>query len=193
MSLKVVPISIQNNTIVVQDPLTSSRKNHDQFVWKCDRTVQSFQIIFIQSPFQSGITTLCGSQGNPTPPEMIGAGPSSPVSYKYTVIAAPSNNPSITLNLDPHIIVGDEGDVIDVVERSYLVAEIKNDAASAPEDMKDLFCKQWPNAQAALEALSSVIKNPIVVLSLRTAATIGSAAQEAFCPSQKPSHTQSSL
>ena len=67
-------------------------------------------------------------------------------------------------------------------EITQLEKEFKADAASAPQDVKDIFCKGWPVAKAAIEALIKVLKNPIVLLVLQAVVAIGDAAQKAFCP-----------
>ena len=67
---------------------------------------------------------------------------------------------------------------------SQLEEEIKTDAASAPQDIKDIFCKGWPAAKAVIDALIKIIKNPIVKLVLQTVEAIGDAAQKAFCSTQ---------
>jgi formate dehydrogenase maturation protein FdhE len=64
---------------------------------------------------------------------------------------------------------------------SELVKEIKADAAAAPPDLKDIFCKGWPEAKKVLEALIKIIKNPIAQLVLEAVETIGNAAQTAIC------------
>ena len=63
-----------------------------------------------------------------------------------------------------------------------LVKEFKADAAGAPPDIKDIFCKGWPAAKAVIDALLKIVKNPIVQLILRAVEAIGDAAQSAFCP-----------
>ena len=65
---------------------------------------------------------------------------------------------------------------------SQLEEEIKTDAASAPEDLKNIFCKGWPAAKAVIDALIKIIKNPIVKLILQVVEMIGDAALKAFCP-----------
>jgi ABC-type sugar transport system substrate-binding protein len=63
-----------------------------------------------------------------------------------------------------------------------LEREIKADALTAPQNLKDIFCKGWPGAKAVIEALMKIIKNPIVVLILQGVEAVGDAAQKAICP-----------
>ena len=64
-----------------------------------------------------------------------------------------------------------------------LERQIKAEVSSAPQDLKDIFCKGWPAARAILETLIKMIKNPIVVLLLQAVIAIGDAVQKAICPS----------
>ncbi len=45
-----------------------------------------------------------------------------------------------------------------------LEKEIRADAAAVPQSVKDVFCKLWPEAKKAIDALLKIITNPIVKL-----------------------------
>jgi len=79
-------------------------------------------------------------------------------------------------------------EILSKSETSALVEEFKRDAAAAPEDIKDIFCKAWPLAKQAIEAAIKMIKNPIVLLVLKAAEAAGEALSNALgC---KPSTTK---
>lgn len=72
--------------------------------------------------------------------------------------------------------------IFNATEISTLENEIRRDATAAATGIKDEFCKWWPSAQAALEALLKIITNPIAKVVLNTVLAIGNAAQSAICP-----------
>ena len=71
--------------------------------------------------------------------------------------------------------------VLSAAEAAVLEKEIRTDAAAAPQDIKDIFCKGWPTARQVIEALLKIVTNPIVKLVLQAVEAIGDAAQKAFC------------
>lgn len=72
--------------------------------------------------------------------------------------------------------------VLSEVDLERLEKEIRADAAAAPQDVKHLFCKLWPDAKAAIDALLKIITNPIVKLILQGVEAVGDATQKAICP-----------
>ena len=67
-------------------------------------------------------------------------------------------------------------------EVSVLEKEFRSDAAAAPQDIKDVFCKGWPTARKVIEALLKIVTNPIAKLVLTIVEEIGDIAQKVFCP-----------
>ena len=72
-------------------------------------------------------------------------------------------------------------DIFTAVEVSALEKEIRADAAAAPEDIKKLFCDNWPFAKKAIDALLKILKNPVAKLILSTVEKIGDIAFSIFC------------
>ena len=72
--------------------------------------------------------------------------------------------------------------VLSDVDLERLEKEIRADAAAAPQGIKDLFCKLWPDAKKAIDALLQIITNPIVKLILQGVEAVGDATQKAICP-----------
>lgn len=72
--------------------------------------------------------------------------------------------------------------VLNAADIETLEKEIRTDAAAAPQDIKDLFCKLWPDAKKAIDALLKTITNPIVKLILQGVEAVGEATQKAICP-----------
>ena len=70
-------------------------------------------------------------------------------------------------------------DLLSASDIERLEKEIRADAAAAPQDIKDLFCKLWPEAKKAIDALLKIVTNPIVKLILQIVETVGDAVQ---CP-----------
>ena len=71
--------------------------------------------------------------------------------------------------------------ILSTNEVAQLVEEIKADAATADNKVKDLFCKLWPDAKKAIDALLQIIKNPVAKAVLQLVEAIGDGAQKAFC------------
>jgi hypothetical protein len=72
--------------------------------------------------------------------------------------------------------------VLSAAEVSVLEKEFRSDAAAAPQDIKDLFCKGWPAARNVIEALLKIVTNPIAKVVLTVVEEVGDAAQKAICP-----------
>ena len=72
--------------------------------------------------------------------------------------------------------------LLSAAEVAELEKQFKSDAAAAPQDIKDIFCKGWPAARAVIEALLKIVKDPIVKLVLTIVEEVGDAAHKAFCP-----------
>ncbi len=72
--------------------------------------------------------------------------------------------------------------VLSAAEVSVLEMEFRSDAAAAPQDIKDVFCKGWPAARAVIEALLKIVTNPVVKAVLAIVEEVGDAAQKAICP-----------
>jgi hypothetical protein len=72
--------------------------------------------------------------------------------------------------------------LLSAAEVSELEKEFKSNAAAAPQDVKDVFCKLWPDARKAIEALLKIVTNPIAKLVLTIVEEIGDIAQKAMCP-----------
>ena len=72
--------------------------------------------------------------------------------------------------------------VLSAAEVSVLEKEFRSDAAAAPQDIKDVFCKGWPAARAVIEALLKIVTNPVVKAVLTIVEEVGDAAQKAICP-----------
>lgn len=71
-------------------------------------------------------------------------------------------------------------EILSKIEVSALVKEFKGDAATAPQSVKDVFCKAWPLAKEAIEAALKIIKNPIVLAVLKVAEAAGDALSSAL-------------
>jgi len=68
-------------------------------------------------------------------------------------------------------------------EMTELTKSFGADVAAAPAGVKEIFCKAWPLAKQAIEAALKIIKNPIVVIVLKTAEAAGDALFAALgCP-----------
>jgi len=72
--------------------------------------------------------------------------------------------------------------VFSAADIDRLEREIRTDAAAAPQGIKDLFCKLWPGAKQAIDALLKIVTNPIVKLVLQGVEAVGDATQKAICP-----------
>jgi len=71
--------------------------------------------------------------------------------------------------------------VLSAGDLDKLEKEFRADAAAAPQDVKDLFCKFWPCAKDAIDALLKIVTSPIVKLILKIVEDVGDAAQKAIC------------
>ena len=65
---------------------------------------------------------------------------------------------------------------------SELEKGFRSDAAAAPQDIKDIFCKGWPAARNVIEAALKIVTNPILKLILTGVEEAGDALQKAICP-----------
>jgi len=72
--------------------------------------------------------------------------------------------------------------VLSAAEVSALEKEFRSDAAAAPQDIKNVFCKLWTEVRKGIEVLLKMVTNPIVKLILTIVEEIGDIAQKVFCP-----------
>lgn len=72
--------------------------------------------------------------------------------------------------------------IFTAAELSTLENEIRQDAKAATSGIKDEFCKLWPGAASAIEALLKIITNPVAKVVLNAVLALGNAAQSAICP-----------
>lgn len=71
-------------------------------------------------------------------------------------------------------------DLFDSIQTNTLIDEFTSDVSTAPQALKDEFCKLWKSAKAALEIALKLIKNPIAQSVIKVAIAAGDALYSAL-------------